>query len=261
MKRISAFLIALLLVCLCLPVMGTMAAEEKSFHVTHFNDNTSEGACVIFTEAYTGAIWWLHVAFEPVEGIENGYKIVDISDGTGAGNGLALTIPEGGFVWAANYGNDYPALGMGGTNYVNEATSSAITEAKTWAIGNILVIEGLDLENKTIPTTTPDTVWYDASYICTATFKPYEGAIPGLDDEESKDDTVSEEADTDTESQEADTDTESKADTESKTDNAEQSEETKDTDDGNNNVIIWVIVGVVVVAVIGAVIIVAKKKK
>ena len=259
MKRISAFLIALLLVCLCLPVTGAMAAEEKSFHVTHFNDNTSEGACVIFTEAYTGAIWWLHVAFEPVEGIENGYKIVDISDGTGAGNGLALTIPEGGFVWAANYGNDYPALGMAGVNYVNEATSSAITEAKTWAIGNILVIEGLDLEGKTVPTTTPDTVWYDASYVCTATFKPYEGEIPGLDDG-SKDETVSEEDDnTETVSkEEGNTDTESKkpaTDTESKEDDA------KETEDGNNNVIIWVIVGVVVVAVIGAVIIVAKKKK
>ncbi len=254
MKRISAFLIALLLVCLCLPVTGAMAAEEKSFHVTHFNDNTSEGAAVIFTEPYTGAVWWLHVAFEPVEGIKNGYKIVNISDGTGAGNGIALDIPEGGFVWAANFGNDYPALGMGGTNYTNEATSAAITEAKTWSIGNILVIEGLDLENKTVPTTTPDTIWYDASYICTSTFKPYEGAIPGLDDEESKDDTVSEEGNTDTESKEAVTDTESK------TDNAEQSEETKDTDDGNNNVIIWVIVGVVVVAVISAVVIAAKKK-
>ena len=255
MKRISAFLIALLLVCLCLPVTGAMAAEEKSFHVTHFNNNTSEGAAVIFTEAYTGAGWWLHVAFEPVEGIENGYKIVNISDGTGAGNGIALDIPEDGFVWAANFGNDYPALGMGDTNYVNEATSSAINEAKTWSIGNILVIEGLDLENKTVPTTTPDTIWYDASYICTSTFKPYEGAIPGLDDG-SEDDTASKEGVTDIESN---VEPESNADTESKTENAGESEEV--TEEGSNNtVIIWVIVGVVVVAVIAAVVIVAKKK-
>ncbi|MBR6783502.1 MAG: CHAP domain-containing protein, partial [Clostridia bacterium] len=87
-------------------------ADAKVFWVTHINDHNSEGAGAIFTSAYEGAVWWLHVAFAPT-GTAGVYKITAISDGIPEGKGEAQAIPEGGFVYAINKGNNYIELGIG----------------------------------------------------------------------------------------------------------------------------------------------------
>ncbi len=141
----------------------------KTFWLTHYNNNTIEGAGVIFTEAYTGASWWLHVAFAPTD-VENVYEIVAISDGTSDGSGVAQTIPEGGFVYGLNLGNDYPTINGSGIDYTSPNCNSALADAKTWRVGDKLQISGLNLTAKTIPTSTPSVMWYDDAYVCTANY-------------------------------------------------------------------------------------------
>ena len=151
---------------------GEAAVQWNEFWVTHFNDNTAEGAGTIFTEAYTGAGWWLHVSFKPVEGKANVYEVVETSDGTPDGNGTALAIPEGGFVFASNYGNDYITLNNdpNATNYVTKGAGDIIAAFKALKAGDKITVKGVDLEGKTIPTSTPEKNWYDPEYVCTAEY-------------------------------------------------------------------------------------------
>ncbi|MBQ8896522.1 MAG: hypothetical protein IJY88_07005 [Clostridia bacterium] len=146
----------------------------KLFWLTHYEDNASEGAGTIFTEAYTRGSWFLHIAFEPTS-IENVYKIIEISDGTDVGDGTPLAIPNGGFVYCLNYGNDYPTInGDGsGTDYTSANCTGAIIDALTWKVGDMLRISGIDTVNKTIPTTTVNKNWYDDGYVCTANYVKY----------------------------------------------------------------------------------------
>lgn len=179
MKKFSAILLAFIVLSLAIVPTTAFAAEEKAFWVSHFNDGTSEGAGAIFTEVDSAGGWWIHVAFAPVDGVENTYEIVEISDGIAAGNGVALTVPEGGFVWAANTGNDYITLGIGDTDFTSPNCSNAIADAQTWVVGDKLTFNGLDLTG-VIPTTTPDIRWYDDAYVCTAT---YAERIAGVNDQ------------------------------------------------------------------------------
>ncbi|MBO5914440.1 MAG: hypothetical protein J6Q72_03745, partial [Clostridia bacterium] len=160
-------------------------AQPKLFWFTHVNDNTVEGAGSIFTEAYTGAGWWIHVAFAPVADAEGAYEIVAISNGLADGKGVAQEIPEGGFVWAANTGNDYPSLNPDDTtaiDYTSPNCTAAIADATTWTVGMQFVFDGFDPLNPEVPTSTPDVKWYDDAYVCTATYAPYEAEEGGNTD-------------------------------------------------------------------------------
>lgn len=153
-----------------LPLVG----EAETFWLTHYGDSTVEGAGSIFTASYSGAAWWLHVAFVPVEveDLENVYEIVAISDGIEGGTATPLDIPEGGFVWAINVGNNYPELGMGDTDYTSPGCNAMVASGRLWKVGDKIQFTGIDLEGLTVPTETPDTPWYDDAYVCTATWAP-----------------------------------------------------------------------------------------
>lgn len=137
------------------------------FWLTHYNDISAEGAGAVMTKSYSGGAWNLHIAFSPVSGT-NAYEITAISDGTVGGKGSALAVPDGGFVYSLNYGNDYVSLGWGSVDYTSDACSDMIARAKTWAIGDRFVFGGLDLSASVIPTSTPSVNWYEDSYVCTA---------------------------------------------------------------------------------------------
>ena len=147
-------------------------AEAETFWLTHYNDGYVEGSGVIFTEEDTAGGWWIHVAFAPVEGTD-AYEIVEITNGLSDGLAAKVAVPAGGFVWAANYGNNYPALGYGedSVDYTSINCSDAILRATAWKVGDQFVISGVDFTN--IPTSTPDVKWYDDAYVCTATIAPY----------------------------------------------------------------------------------------
>ena len=157
-----------------------VAPAEETFWLTHYNDGFVEGSGVIFTEEDTAGGWWLHVAFAPIAGAENAYEIVEITNGLSDGSAAKVAVPAGGFVWAANYGNNYPAIGGYGDDaidYTSPNCTDAINRATAWAVGDKFVISGVDFE--TIPTSTPDVKWYDDAYVCTATIATY---VPGSTD-------------------------------------------------------------------------------
>ena len=269
MKRITALVIALLMLCLMVPT-AAMAEEEKPFWVTHFNDSASEGAGAIFTQPYQNAGWWLHFAFAPTD-VEGVYQIVDSSNGLGDGLALPLEIPEGGFVWAANYGNDYIALGIGDTDFTSPSCTNCIDDVvASWMTGTLVKFNGLDLEALTVPTSTPGTLWYDDAYVCTATYSIYEGdanvTVPGDDESSAPADDSSAEASDDA-SADASSEAESSAAESSEASNASSAaseDESSSADDaegglGTGAIIAIIVAAVVVVAVI--VVVATKKKK
>ncbi len=174
-KTLSLLVMLCMLVSVIAPtlVFAEPSSATHTFWLTHYNDGKVEGSGVIFTKEDTAGGWWLHVAFAPIEGAENAYEIVDISNGVGDGMATPVEVPAGGFVWAANYGNDYPWIydDPNAIDYTSTNCTNAITRAFAWSIGDRFVIEGVDFE--TIPTTTPDVMWYDEAYVCTATIAPY----------------------------------------------------------------------------------------
>ena len=160
----------------------TPAYNSKNFFVTHFNDITVEGAGVIFTKEYTGCEWWTHVSFKPVEGLDGVYEIAEIVKGASNGSGRPLEIPEGGFVWAGNNGNDYPSLYAANSsntayknkpNYKNKAITAMMSAVNGWKVGDRFVFSGIDLLTMEIPTDTPYIDWYQSNYVNTASYAPY----------------------------------------------------------------------------------------
>lgn len=159
-------------------------SDSKPFWVTHYNDSSKEGAGVIFGEKYTGGGWWMHVAFAPVDGEDGVYEVVDTSNGIAeGGEGKALDIPEGGFVYAINVGNDYPKEinpDGSGIDYTSQPCKDMAAIAQAWRKGDKFTFENVDFDNfKEIPTATPDVEWYQdqandsedtGDYVCTATF-------------------------------------------------------------------------------------------
>lgn len=155
--------------------------EAQMFWVTHYNNSLEEAAGAVFSTTDTSDLWWTHVAFKPVEDKENVYEIVEISVGVGTGAGHALAVPEGGFVYGINTGNDYPTLAaqnpdiadyQGKPNYTNDNTFSMVAAMGQWKVGDQLLIQGVDFENYSeVPTETPDTLYYEEGYVCTATWQ------------------------------------------------------------------------------------------
>ncbi|MBR5859574.1 MAG: discoidin domain-containing protein [Clostridia bacterium] len=171
-----------------MPYIATESAVDndslengKTLWVTHFNNVTVEGGGVIFTQEYTACAWWLHVAFKPVEGYENVYEVVEKSDGAGNGTGKPLAIPEGGFVYALNTGNDYISINKDehNVNFASQAAKTALAAARKWKVGDTIAIAGIDFENQTVPTSTEYIDYFAPEYICTAQYAPFEAGTLG----------------------------------------------------------------------------------
>ncbi len=147
----------------------------NTFWVTHFNNTSAEGAGSIFTQEYTGCGWWVHASFKPVEGLENVYELVEKSDGASNGTATPLAIPEGGFVYAVNTGNDYITLNKDehDINFKNKGASDAMSAVRSWRIGDKIQFSGLNLDTMRIPTTTEYIDYYSEGYVCTAQYAKY----------------------------------------------------------------------------------------
>ena len=147
--------------------------NAKPFWVTHIADPTIEGAGSIFTSSYTGGGWWIHVAFKPVANLDGVYEIAQISNGLADGKASALEIPSGGFVWAANKGNNYIDLGIGDIDYTSPNCDAALEMALTWKIGDQFTFHGINPIDPAVSTSTIGTKWYDDAYVCTSYIAPY----------------------------------------------------------------------------------------
>lgn len=153
-----------------------VVAESSPLFVTHYNSLDNEGSGAIMSQDYTGGNWWIHASFKPVEGEDGVYELVEVNDGLAEGNGgqgSPLSVPAGGFVYALNAGNDYPASGDNSKpNYTSPACAASIEAVRSWKPGDKFTFTGIDFENfSEVPTSTPDEKWYDGdNYVCTATF-------------------------------------------------------------------------------------------
>ena len=149
--------------------------DGKTFWVTHFNNTGAEGAGSIFTQEYTGCGWWVHASFKPVEGLENVYELVEKSDGASNGTGTPLAIPEGGFVYAVNTGNNYIDINKDehDVNFKNKGSSDSMSAIRALRIGDKVRFSGLNLETMRVPTTTEYIDYYSEGYVCTAQYEKY----------------------------------------------------------------------------------------
>ncbi len=174
---------------------GVKPDNAKTFWVTHINDNNAEGAGVIITNSESNAInawaWRLIVVFKPVSGLNGVYEVSEIYDHLNVGVEDAGVIaahanskvPEGGFIYTLNYGNDWPNIDgyqEGEIDYTSPNCSAAIEDAKTWKVGDRFQFYGINPVAPIVSTSTPDANWYEDAYICTSYYAPYsEPVIPG----------------------------------------------------------------------------------
>lgn len=257
MKKLTSILVVTLLLAVAvMPFALSASAEEAPFWVSHFNDVTVEGSGVVITDESnnTNQAWRINVSFAPVEGEEGVYEIVCIYNylQNGAGTFTEIApVPEGGFVYQLNYGNDYPSLNMDGPDYTSPSCNDMITDALTWAVGDKFTFTNLDLEGLAVSTTTPDTNWYDDAYVCTTTYSKVvdESLLPAestpVEDESAPaSDESAPETDESVPASASDSDDVSKGDNE-----------------GGSNTWIYIAVAVAVVVAVVVVVVVAKKKK
>lgn len=277
-KLVSLFVAVLLFAVAAVPFAMSASAEPATFVVSHYNDTAVEGACVVFTEEYTACTWWLHIAFTPVEGEENTYEVTQIVNGLSDGSGVPLAIPEGGFVYALNSGNNWgdltqAAIDAGNlesqwwygnyqadpeyytTNFNNALTNSMIAVAQTWSVGDKFVITGIDLNGVELPVSSTDIMWYDEGFTCTSTYEPFaDGSL--LPEESEIPEEPSEEP-----SEEPEEEPDAESEPVANESNGEASSVPAEEDPSNNT---WIYIAVAVAAVVVVVILVVvftKKKK
>ncbi len=256
-KSISIFVVALLLAVAVLPFALSASAEEAPFWVSHFNDVTVEGAGVVITDesSNTNQAWRINVSFAPVEGEEGVYEIVYIYNylQSGAENVTdKAPVPEGGFVYQLNSGNDYPSLGMDGPDYTSPSCSNMITDALTWQVGDKFTFTNLDLEGLAVSTTTPDVDWYDDAYVCTTTYtKVVDESLLPSESDPADESTPADESAPASESTPADTSVPADNSADNSASGAEE----------GGNTVLWVVLGVVAAVVVVVVIVIVSKKK
>lgn len=163
--------------------------EWTLFRVTAIDDvyGKTEGACMIFTKADQVGPYCYHVAFRPA-----GNDTWEVVETAGAGGDtVALNVPEGGFVYAANIGNDWPSLvaqnnvkGDGATglwyddpmhtelpNFATKASQDAFAIAGAFKVGDVVAFDGFDPMSGEIPTSTPEKGYWEDDYVCTSYFR------------------------------------------------------------------------------------------
>lgn len=252
-KLVSILVVTLLLAVTVMPFALSASAEEAPFWVSHFNDVTVEGSGVIITDESnnTNQAWRINVSFAPVEGEEGVYEIVYIYNylQSGADSVTDMApVPEGGFVYQLNYGNDYPSLNMDGPDYTSPACNDMITDALTWAVGDKFTFTNLDLEGLTVSTTTPDVNWYDDAYVCTTTYTKV------IDDSQLP-------AESDPVDESAPADDSKPADESTPADTSVPADTSAEAPAEGGNTVLWVVLGVVAAIVVVAVIVMVSKKK
>ena len=185
MKKIIAILLAVLCVLPAFAFTSVTAKpnEWQPLWLTHYNDSANEAAAVIITKDEFNVInawaWRLVFIFSPVEGKPGVYELTDKFDhlNVGADSETVITaftgssVPDGGFIYNINHGNDYSSTG--GIDYTNDNTVNAIEDAKNWEVGTRFEFTNLNLESLVAPTLTPNLKWYESGYVCTAKYRIY----------------------------------------------------------------------------------------
>jgi len=147
-KLMSALLILVMLMATVLVLPAY--AEESSLYITKINEKIGPGDGTIFTKDFKGTnkvkadaqegnfIWAAVIAAEPT-GNPNEFKVV--YTGSYLEASTEVTIPEGGFVYAAHYDDREPESEIGKKSSANRAATQALK------VGDILTLNNVDIAN------------------------------------------------------------------------------------------------------------------
>ncbi|PKM62936.1 MAG: hypothetical protein CVU97_02870 [Firmicutes bacterium HGW-Firmicutes-21] len=185
--KITAVILSVFMLMGMLPISGiAFGATDSKLIITHIDANCSqEGSAVILTplsgETVAGKTtdfaWWSLLTFEWDEG-DYCYKLTK-SQTTGGTAKKTTEIPENGFVYAINTGNNYPAL-YEASNPKNEAyankpnyqTANVLnsrTYAHTLSIGAKAYVYNTDIANGVIDANGAD--WYRPEFVSNSYIK------------------------------------------------------------------------------------------
>lgn len=180
MKRIALILCAALLMStLCLYVSaGDYGKDTQKLIITHINEPaTYEGAAIVYTSSSDGTIgaygsfdWWFVVSFE--WDVDDGcYKVSETDTNAGVSKST-VQIPENGFVYCLNTGNNWPeiyandpvtyAAYANAPNYVNARVSDSVEYVLSLKKGDKAYLYGTDPINNVIINN--GELWYSEGY-------------------------------------------------------------------------------------------------
>lgn len=168
--KLTAVLLSVLMLIGLMPFsVFAYGEEDGKLSITHFNTFTPEGAGAILTPAAGDTVpssyaWWVLVTFDWDE-TDYCYKVTRVQNAGGVDKSTT-EIPEKGFVYAVNIGNNYPKLykDTGNEiykdkpNYINEPTLTSYNYALTLEVGAKAYVYNTDLLNCTLDTNGKD--WY-----------------------------------------------------------------------------------------------------
>ncbi len=172
MKKIAlvlCFVLLLPIFCIYATAADYGTATQKLI-VTHINENYSllEGTGVIYSTSSNGTIssygsfdWWYVVVFE-WNSSDKCFEVKSVNTAMGSSKADTV-IPENGFVYCCNTGNDYPALGVPSKpNYVTKAVSDSCTLATSLKKGDKAYLYNTDLLNAIVKNNGKE--WYKDGY-------------------------------------------------------------------------------------------------
>ena len=154
-KRIVSFCMAFLLtLCAVLAAPHTRVSAEDGIvlYINGINTASGEGRSMIITpkkgryistdaSAYS---WWRAATFEWSD-VDGAYIVRSVDLAADGFNGKNNYIPENGFVYLVNIGNDY-----GNVNYINKYSSDAYYALDNVNVGDKAYLSGMDLAAQTL---------------------------------------------------------------------------------------------------------------
>lgn len=186
MKRTVSFALAALMVFMMIAACAvTSYAAKADITINNVNNSGAEGVTAVFTPAFGETMagssetlasdlkWWAIAVFEADEA-SGGYKCTAVNFEMNVDK-YQTAIPSNGFVVAHNTGNNWPELYASdpvtyaaykdAPNYVTDANNAAGTALKALAVGDIVYLSGIDLENSEIDdNSTEELLWYMEGY-------------------------------------------------------------------------------------------------
>ncbi len=178
MKRIAVFLCLAIILPLVFVTANAYGAADGQLIVTHINVDPAyyEGAGAIYTDSSDGTLggygaftWWYTLSFE----WDNAQKCYVVSEvhNTVNSDKSAVVIPENGFCYCVNLGNDYPQLYKDDPvayaayadsslypDYTTDEVTASFNFAATVKKGDRVYLYGTDLESNLIDVN--EILWY-----------------------------------------------------------------------------------------------------
>lgn len=179
MKKLAILLcFALLLSVFVTPALAeNYGNSTKKLIVTHINVEYSayEGAGVIYTESSNGTIapygsfaWWNVIVFD-WSASDKCFVVKSINTAMNVDKSTTK-IPDNGFVYCCNTGNDYPSLGDNSKpNYKTQAMNDTCAYIPSINEGDKVYLYGVDILNKTVDTN--EELWYAKEFKSNAFIK------------------------------------------------------------------------------------------